>query len=296
MPACAPEIGTRSLAGSLALRAVADGSGITRIVEIERCPPMQVQRPLYLDAAHPGVATVQIINATAGLFAGDDLRLRIDVSSGARLAVSTPAMTRVYTMPRDATATGRVELRVRADAYLEYLPAPTMLCRDAELQEEKRIDIDAEAHAAIGEVWAFGRVAHGELHAYRELHARTELYCGGALVLADALVLKPSEASPGPSVGRYAAYGALTLAGPRVDAALLARVRGVLDEGHRQIVAGASTLSREGGVAVRVLGASAHSVHATLQGVIAEFRQYVLDAERSPISAGRTDHAWRGVR
>ncbi len=296
MPAIAPDIGTRSLAGSLALRAVADGDGMTRLVEIERRPPMQVQRPLYLDAAHPGLATVHLINATAGLFSGDDLGLRIDVCNGARLAVGTPAMTRVYTMPDGGTATSRVDLRVGAGGYLEHLPAPTILCREAALLQEMHIDLAQDAHVAIGEAWAFGRAAHGELHAYRELHARTELRRAGSLVLADALVLGPLLDSPGPLVGCYAAYGTLTLTGPRVDAALLAGIRRLLDERASPILAGASTLARDGGIGVRVLGASANSVQTTLIDLMSEFRGYVLDAERSPITADRTDHACGGVQ
>ena len=285
----------RSLAGSLALRAVVDGSGITRLVEIERHTPLQVQRPLYLDAEHRALATVHVLNSTAGLFAGDQLRLAIDVMDGAALSVRTPAMTRVYAMPEGGVATSDVVLRVRAGGYLEYLPAPTLMCRDAALREKTRIDIDSEAHAAVGEVWAFGRVAYGELHAYRELNVRTELRRGGTLVLADALVLEPAEEAPEATVGRYAAYGTLTLAGPRIDAAFLASMRRQLDHGSRQILAGASMLSRDGGVGVRVLGTSANSVHTTLEGLISELRHYVLDAPRFFATANPTDHAYGGV-
>ena len=296
MPAFAPETGTRSLAGSLAVRAVADGNGITRLVEIARRPPMQVQRPLYMDTAHPGLATAHIINATAGLFAGDELRLRIDVSGSSRLAVSTPAMTRVYAMPDGGVATSRVDLYVGHGGYLEYLPAPTMLCRGAALRQEMRIDLDPDAHAAIGEAWAFGRAAHGELHAYRELNARTEVWRSGTLVLADALVLNPSAAPPEAAVGSYAAYGTLTFTGPRVDAALLTRVRRLLDERVDLILAGASTLARDGGIAVRVLGLSANNVHTTLQRLIAEFRRCVLGEERSSKPVGPAENASGGVQ
>jgi urease accessory protein len=199
-------------------------------------------------------------------------------------------MTRVYAMPDGGVATSRVDLSVRAGGYLEYLPEATILCRDGALRQEMRVEIDAEAHAAIGEVWAFGRAAHGELHAYRELSARTELWRGGSLVLADALVLKPLDGSPEPAVGGYAAYGTLTLSGPRIDAALLASVRRLLDRRGCQILTGASMLARDGGIAVRVLGVSANSVHSTLQDVIARFRRCVLDA------VDRADHAGGGVR
>ena len=296
MSAFAPDTGTRSLAGSLALRAVADSGGITRVVEIERRSPMQVQRPLYLDAAHAGLANVHVINATAGLFAGDDLKLRIDVGSGARIAVTTPAMTRVYAMPDGGAATSRVDLHIRGGGYLEYLPAASILCEGAALRHEMRVDVEVDAHAVVGEVWAFGRVAHGELHAYRELCARTELWRGESLVLADALALKPVDASPEAAVGSYAAYGTLTLSGARVDAALLMGVRRLLDERGGQILAGASTLVRDGGIGVRVLGVSANSVQVTLENLMSEFRSYVLNTDRSAIGVGAANHPCGGMQ
>lgn len=294
MPALVPDIGARSLTGSLRLRAVADGNAITRLVEIHRTAPMQVQRPLYLDAAHPGFATAHVINATAGLFAGDDLRLQIDVGIGARLAVSTPTMTRAYATPGGGAAKSFVGLRVHAGGYLEYAPAPTILCCDASLYQETHIDVAGDAHAAVSEVWAFGRAAHGEMHAFRQLDARSELHVGGTLVLADALRLRPGEDPPEAAVGGYAAYGTLALIGSGVGVPLLDRVRCELNSQGNNL-GGASLLPREAGVSVRVLGASPTGVRTVLDRLIVAFRRYALGDESRRMQSNPPDQIRGGT-
>ena len=85
MLAFAPDSAARSLQGALRMVAARDAAGITRIVHASRSAPLQVQRPLYVDPQRAGLATVNVINATAGLFEGDTLSLRVDVLPGAAL-------------------------------------------------------------------------------------------------------------------------------------------------------------------------------------------------------------------
>jgi urease accessory protein len=250
--------------------AARDAAGITRIVHASRSAPLQVQRPLYVDPQRAGLATVNVINATAGLFEGDTLSLRVDVLPGAALELRTPAMTRVYTMV-DGRATTQLELSAGADTYVESVPAPVILCANAALRQQTRVDLAEGAHAALGEVWAFGRAAHGELHAHRELEARTEIYRDGRLMIADALVMEAGE-NPGAMVGGHAAYGCLVLVGAQADAVCLARIRELLSA-NTEITGGASMVPVAPGIAVRALGATAHAVDSTLRAIVFDFRQ-----------------------
>lgn len=271
MPVCAPE-SARSVRGELRFVAAPDASGITRVVSASRSAPLQVQRPLYLDPARACLATVNVVNATAGLFQGDAVSLCVDVLPGAAIELRTPTMTRAYAMGSSAHATAHVQLRVATAAYVESLPSAVLLCASAALRQETRVDLAGGAHAAVGEIWAFGRAAHGELHAYRELDAKTEIRCDGVLMLADALVLRPADGLAGTATGGYAAYGSLVLGGPLAGSECLAQVRESL-AAHPGVVGGASMLQRGWGIGVRALGTSAHAVDAALRAIVAEFRQ-----------------------
>ncbi|MGH2584472.1 MAG: urease accessory protein UreD, partial [Dehalococcoidia bacterium] len=237
----ADAIGARSLRGRLRLSFSGAGHH-TALSACERTPPFHVQRPLFLDRAHPALAHVALLNTTAGLFAGDRLDLRVCLTDRAAVALTTPAMTRAFGMP-NGHAEVTTQIAVAAGSYLEFLPEATILCRDAALHQRMELDAESGAFVALGEVFAFGRRAHGEGHAYRELVQRTTLRHAGELVLAEGLTLTPERHADAAGVlGPYAAYGSLQLL--TADAgcqALLTDVRSLLAREPR-ILSAASLL------------------------------------------------------
>ena len=263
----ATDAAARALQGTLSLR-FALRAGQTRLVEAARTPPLQVQRLLPIDPAAPGLAGVLLLNGTAGLFAGDRLRITVAVEAGATVAIGTPAMTRAFAMPAGDAAV-ETALRIAANARLEYLPEPTLLCAGAHLRQRLRIDVEPGAAVAAGEVIAFGRVAHGELHAYRHFVQETELWRAGRPVLVERLLLSPAQADVGMgALGDAAAYGSLSLLCPPAQTeTLLAQVRALLNA-RCDVWGGASLLHEDAGVAVRLLGASATAVQALARAIV----------------------------
>jgi urease accessory protein len=242
----------------------------------ERKPPFHLQRLLTLDAARPRLAHATVLNTTAGIFAGDRLRLEVQVAPGAAAAIGTSAAGRAFGMP---DGHGEVETRIEVEAggYLEYLPRPLILCRDTALRQRTVLEVVEGGRLAWGEVIAFGREAHGERHAYRELQSRLELWVAGRLVLAEALRLDGgSEATAPGMLGNFAAAGVLLLACPEEEAAvLLTQVRQRL---AAEPAAGASLLHGVSGIAVRLLGGSAHAVYEVLHALCLAFRAEAFNA------------------
>lgn len=239
----------------------------TRLVEASRTPPLQVQRLLPVDPAAPRLAGALLQNGTAGLFAGDRLRIAIEVEAGAAVAIGTPAMTRAFAMP-DGGAEVETRLHVSAGAFLEYLPEPTLLCAGADLCQRLRLEAAPGAWAAAGEVIAFGRIAHGERHAYRRFEQRVEIWSAGQPALVERLLLSPEQHGAGlGALGDAAAYGSLSLLCPPTRAdELLAQVRALL-EPRTGVWGGASLLHAGAGVAVRLLGESATDAQALARAV-----------------------------
>ena len=262
----------RAVHGRLRLHVTGDG-GRTRLASAVRTPPFHVQRLLYLDPARPALARIVLLNTTAGVFAGDRLDLSVRVSGGATVELTTPAMTRAFGMP-DGHAEVSLLLIVEC-SYVEYLPEPTVLCRDADLRQDTAIELSGDAVVAAGEVVAFGRAAHGERHAYRGLSLRTEVCRGGVPLLAEALSLGPEDDRQMFGVlGGAAAFGSLQLVCGRCDPADELRcVRASLADGTG-IWGGASLLAGDAGIAGRVLGDSAHATQAALRRLVAGFREH----------------------
>jgi urease accessory protein len=256
----------------LRLRFAIDGARTT-LTETERSPPYHVQRLLYLDACRPDLAQAVVLNSTAGLFAGDRLDLDFEVQPHAAVEIATPASTRIFGMDGDF-AECRTSISVASGGYLEYLPRPTILCRDAALRVCTDITVRRGGMAAVGDVLAFGRVAAGERHRYRRLDQRTELQYDGRIVLAEALHLAPRDDPDAAGVlGDAAAYGVLHLLGIDADIdRLVTRVRRIVDE-QDHCVGGVSTLTAGGGIAVRLLGDRPHAIYEALRSVALEFRR-----------------------
>jgi urease accessory protein len=259
---------SRALTGNLRLR-FAPSDGRTVITEAKRTPPLHVQRALYLDPAWPGLARVALLNSTAGLFAGDRLATGLCVDEGAAVEVITPQMARAFAMP-SGHAEVSTTISVAHGGYLEYLPEPLLLCRDAAVHTVLSVDIAGGAVAAVGEVVAFGRVARGELYAFRELISRVTVACGGESVLVERLAVEPESTDVTALFGGYAAYGSLYLLGYGV-LQMLGSVRERL-AASPGLLGGASTLQGGAGVVVRVLGLAPASVQASLRAMIGEFR------------------------
>lgn len=273
----AEAIDARSLRGTLSLTFVRD-RGRTVVRGMHHTPPLHLQRLLYLDRERPALARATLLNGTAGLFAGDRLCLEIRAGAGAAVELTTPTMTRAFGM-RDGHAEVITRLTAAVGSYLEYLPEPVILCRDAALHQRTDLEAEAGAIVAVGEVLSFGRGARGERHAYRELRQRTEVCYDGRPVLVEGLYLTSDHPPTAPGVlGPYQAYGTLQLlAGAGQSERLLPMVRDVLAT-RPDIPAGASLLATGAGVAVRVLGDAPSAVQSLLRTVVTMFRSCCFPA------------------
>jgi urease accessory protein len=265
------EPAARTLDGRLVLR-FQEGDARTILATAERTPPWHVQRPLFLYRQHPRLATVTLLNTTAGLCAGDRLVLALDVGDGAVVEATSPTVTRTFSMSHGCAET-RTSLRVAAGGYLEYLPRGVLLCGGAELRSSTSIAVEPGGAAGVGEVIVFGRAATGEGHAYRALSHRLELLQSGEVLLAEALDLAPDrEPERAGVLGGYSAYGSLHLIAPSKEpAAMLAAVRSVL-AAQTGTWSGASTLPRDAGVTVRVLARSGHAAWTAVRAAMDVFR------------------------
>ncbi|MEM7384082.1 MAG: urease accessory protein UreD, partial [Verrucomicrobiota bacterium] len=67
------------------------------------------------------VLGLQLVNPTAGLFAGDAMSLQVSVGAGSRVALTSPSATRFHTMEH-GRALLRQSFNVGADGWLDFWP------------------------------------------------------------------------------------------------------------------------------------------------------------------------------
>jgi urease accessory protein len=256
------------LAGHLHLEAAPRADGRTVLAK------QSFRAPFHLGKSHweGGVLQVRVVNATAGILAGDRLELDIRVRPGAGLLVLTPAATRAFMM-RSGAAECRQTFTVEAGGWLEYAPEPLYPHRDSDYAQRTRLEVADGAELFFADALAPGRASRGELWAWRQLRLALDVVHGGGLLLRERL------AGSGPELGRRAAFygtaeawfGTVIAISPALaaDDAWTERLRSFQD-GGRWI--GATRL-RRGGWVVRLVAPSGQALRDAVTGLRALFAE-----------------------
>ncbi|MGJ8725122.1 MAG: urease accessory protein UreD [Roseibacillus sp.] len=164
------------------------------------------------------VLNLQLVNPTAGVFAGDRLQMKVAVEEGAKVALVTPSATRFHAMAGQE-ATIVQEFSVGKRAWLEYWPEWVMPQGGSEVHQITRLDVARDGVLVFGDMLAPGRVAHGESQAFRKLTTEFELRVGGQLVARERMNLEPEKGAWPLAVEEWenCFYGGLWIVGGEGD-------------------------------------------------------------------------------
>ncbi|HEX3855426.1 MAG TPA: urease accessory protein UreD [Polyangiaceae bacterium] len=137
--------------------------------------PLTVQRPFYPESAD--LAHVYLLHPPGGIVSGDQLFVQVDVASGARALVTTPAATKFY-RSEGRVAEQRQLLRVSAGASLEWLPQETIVFGTARARTHTRVELEPGALFFGWDIVCLGRAASGDHFAAGRLNQAFEIWQG----------------------------------------------------------------------------------------------------------------------
>lgn len=258
-----------ALAGHFEIEAGPDSAGGTRIVRQSVCAPFHLGKP-YREGR---VLQVRLVNATAGILAGDRLELSVRVRRGAALLLTTPSATRAFMMRSGACARCRQAFAVEAGSWLEYAPEPLFPHRESDYAQHTRLEAEEGAEAYHVEAVAPGRAGRGEAWAWRSLRLELEVLLGGEPVLIERWAASGAEAAEQASLfgARPAWFATAVALSPRLDgqADILEAVRALHGAGQWVGI----TRLRRGGWVIRVVapgGLELRDTLGALRGILAE--------------------------
>jgi urease accessory protein len=160
----------------LSLRFAPGGRARTELAGLRHRGPLRVQRAFYPQA--DGTCHVYVLHPPGGLVGGDTLTLDVEVATGARALVTTPAAGKFYRSERRwAVQTQR--LRVAAGASLEWLPQENIFYSGTWARVHTHVELDAGACFLGWEVTVLGRPAAQESFAQGSCVQGLELHRGG---------------------------------------------------------------------------------------------------------------------
>ena len=278
------EVGRAGKVGLLELTLEPQG-GVTRVRHLFHKVPLQMSRSIYPDAMLPGMAFVYIMSPGGGILQGDRYRLDIMARAGSHVHVTTQAATKIYRMEWNY-ASQLLNLAVGPDAYVEYLPDPIIPYRDARFYQETNLVVHRGGTLIYGEVIVPGRVAHGEVFAYRLYYNRTEATNEhGKLLFVDTVKLTPQDGAmrkPG-LFGSFDVLGTLYVLSSQVGPRALANQLHEYLQEQREVAGAAGELPDSSGVLVRVLGPNSRAVLGVLHAAWEHIRMEILGIGLPPL-------------
>ena len=229
---------------------------------------------LFATNGHGPACWVYAATLGGGLVGGDEIRLRAEVTAGARALLTTQASTKVYRSLRPCRQS--LNAIVDADALLAVVPDPVVCFAEADFTQTQRYDLHADASLVMVDWITSGRHASGERWAFSRYESRFDIRRGSQQIFFDALVLEPNIDSVGERIGRFNVLLTSVITGPLVAGAatdIVTRLsKTSIDSSTRQgslragrdLVVSASRL-RDGGTLLRMAGTSVEQVGHALR-------------------------------
>ena len=251
-------VGTPGKVGYLYLGFELDADGKSIMRDLDRHAPLIVQQELYFDEGMPEMPCVYILSSGGPNVDGDRYEQNFVVRKDAYAHISTGAATKLAEMRYNYSGlTQRFDLE--ENAYLEYLPEPTIPCRHTRFIADTAIRIAPTATLFYSEVYMSGRkyFYKGEKFQYDILsvcsHAERP---DGTQLFREKFIIRPDLYSPA-TLGAMNDYdvfaNVIVLTPPEHADNIYEKTEAFIDR-ERHLAAGLTRLPNNSGLLYKVLG------------------------------------------
>lgn len=198
-----------------------------------------------------------------GLVAGDQTRLDLRISKGARCFLGTQASTKIYRNPSRLPCSHATHASLAEESLLVFAPDPVQAFADSSYTQRQEFHLAAGAGLVLVDWFTSGRAARGERWAFHRFQSRNDVFVSGERIFLDSILLDSSEgALTSPmSVGRFNCFAMLLLAGEPMRAAANRLLQGIASkpvERKASLAASASPIRH--GVVLRIAGEQVEAV------------------------------------
>lgn len=269
-PPRAMYVGAPGKHGYLRMGFELDAGGKSVLRDLERRVPVIVQQELYFDEEMPGMPCVYILSSGGQYMEGDRYQQDISVDDGAYAWVSTGAATKIAEMSENFA--GLVQnIRLGKEAYLEFLPEPTIPCRHARFVSDTRIVADPTATLFYSEIYMPGRKYYhkgAEIFAFdiMSVCCRAERPDGTRL-FREKFIIEPQSYSPQASgvMAGYHIFANVVVVTPKEHADRIYDAVGAYIGDNPPLAVGITHLPGDAGLLFKVLGMETGPVKKTIR-------------------------------
>jgi urease accessory protein len=255
---------------------------------LHRHAPLLVQQALYWDEALPGLPCVYVITTSGCVVQGDRFEVSTSLAAGAMAHITTQAATKIHAMESGHAAQSQ-QIVLADNAYLEFLPGPTIPHRHSRFITDTAATVDSSATLLCSEILMPGRKYHGEggeLFAY-DLYSSTftARRPDGSSLFTEKFgiepLLRPIRATG--VMGHFDVIGNVLVITPEPKADRILELVGAEPGFGHTWAASAGRLPNQAGVVYKVLGRRRQDVQTQIRRVWEITRLEVLGADIPPV-------------
>ncbi len=133
----------------------------TVMKDVDRRAPFLALKARHWDEEIPEMSCMYICTTGGGMLQGDRYSIEVVVEENACAYVSTQSANKIQAMDANYAVQAQT-VRVKDNAYLEYMPDLTIPCKNARFLTDTRIEVGDNATVLYSEVLVPGRIHHRE--------------------------------------------------------------------------------------------------------------------------------------
>lgn len=178
--------------------------GVTRLDRSVHSYPLKIAKTFPFPERQLGV---YVMDASPGMMAGDRYELSWHFGEAANVFITNQSYTKVHPSApgTDGASEQRQKLVLEQGAYVEYMPEPVMLYKDARFRSATDIVLSPGAALVMSDIVCPGRMHRGELFQYGQYRSRLTVWLGEEPIYQSKQRFEPAE-SKIDAAGRFEDY------------------------------------------------------------------------------------------
>lgn len=162
--------------------------GKTNLQDLFCTPPYRIMSP-FMDG---DVMEVCLMSSSAGLLAGDEFALTIDVGDDCNLRFVSQSYEKILNT-KDDMANRILDVKVGENATLKYLPYPAIPFSGSSYSSINKIHLSENSSFVYSDIFSCGRVGMGEKYGLESFKSNTRIFVGEKIAFADNTVIVPKR-------------------------------------------------------------------------------------------------------
>jgi urease accessory protein len=201
-----------------------DRNGETILSDSYNQAPLKIQRSFYPEGKE--ICHNVILHTAGGMVGGDILSQNIHLQSNTKSLITTAAAGKIY-RSNGLISTQNIEIKIDANACLEYLPQETIVFNGAIYRQNLKVELGINTVWLNWEITRFGRSARGEKFLQGEWRSHTEIWQQGNPLWIDRQFLPGGEETfySHNALAQKSVIGTLAWIGLVPDPAIIAAAR-----------------------------------------------------------------------